>query len=192
MEVSSSLILNIFNRLTFFYISNEDVTPLLLAENYHIQLENYILFSYGQTLDSDGKKVRSIQIFQFVAESESGGYFIKQYFLPTDLTPEKIYLQSSDIIWVPDWHYIRTNIFHFIDKTSLFRSTFLFHSDLNSIFRLHKLLNFLSLRFIYDIEGKESRKSLVKIEKKKQFLLKLEKQIDTIRKSLEIENGFVG
>ena len=147
-----------------YYVMNHSNDLFLERVNYRVCLEQYNCYCYGNKAGDLGR--RTIRLFQILGVGEKGFH---------------IYLHEEEkSIWVSDLVSLRRDIFCFEDQTSLLRSTFLYDSVENKIFRLH-LLHF----FLYLIdEKKQEYVGMVSVEKKKQILRKLELQKEKLEKSI--------
>lgn len=179
----------ITQRLAQFYISNDDPISFLQTLNYHIHLEDYVCVCYGGNTD-DSLKCRKVEFFRFVGVPDGDqGYVIQQYKLPEETPPDSfVELSPLPILPIHDCHFLRRHIFQYTDKTSLFRSTLFYVPSLQQMFRIQGVLPFLSLPILHPTSFSPTyhRKFLVLLNKKKQFLKKLEIKKELCEKSILI------
>jgi hypothetical protein len=139
----------ILERLSQFYIANEDFLPFIQQMNYAVPLNNYLCFCYGADYSGQFINPRKIEVFQFIGQiSKSKGYYVQSYDLPDieQLSPsEMVKLTAGQIYHITDCNQLRQRIFQFHDKTSLFRSTLFYVPCLKKLYRIHCLMSFLTL-----------------------------------------------
>ena len=137
----------ILERLSQFYIANEDHLPLLQKLNYKVPLNEYLCFCYGADYSGELTNPRKLEVFQFIGHIEKHkGYYIQSYNLPDlDNVENTVTLTPSHLYQVSDCNHLRQYIFQFHDKTSLFRSTLFYVPSLKKLFRIHSLMSFLTL-----------------------------------------------
>lgn len=194
---------SILDRLSQFYIANEDFYNLLESNNYCISLNNYLCFCYGADYSSNSSHPRKIEIFQFVGQIENNrGYYIQSYEVPQiDTLDEKelISFMPTCIYPVSDCNYLRQHIFQFHDKTSLFRSTLFYNPEDQKLYRIHCLISFITLPLYKNIHEKTTFESidhmsihlltpkrfLISEGKKKQILERLQKNIRLCEASIK-------
>jgi hypothetical protein len=195
--------LYIIDRLSQFYIANEDIDVFLQRNNYIIPLENFLCFCYGADYSGSTESPRKIEVFQFVGQvAKNKGYYIKSYELPVleEVQPgDVITLTPSKIYHINDCNHLRQHIFHFHDKTSLFRSTLFFVPGLQKLYRIHCLMSFITLP-VYEMCNEsevlenetclqslqlQSQKFLIPDHKKKQILVRLQNQLRLCEASIK-------
>jgi hypothetical protein len=148
-----------------YYVFNPSNDQFLERHHFCVQLNQFHCYCYGNTKDG----VRCIQFFQFVhIYPEGGGY---------DVYVEK----EKRIVYVRDLISLRRDFFEFIDRTSLFRSSFLYDPEEKKLFRLH----YLHLYLYLPTRSEGEWIGFIKLEKKKQILKKLKSQYQKIQKSIE-------
>lgn len=180
----------ITKRLSQFYINNENTLAFLNKHSYKIQLNDYLCVCYG--VDGNTFKTRKIEFFRFLGTIHpSNGYWIQAFTLPPDdqiIPDEDVILTETAVFSIQDCNALRQSIFQFQDKTSLFRSTLFFVPEDMKLFRIHCLLQFLTLPVLssynhYTVEI--SQKFLISESKKKQILKRLLDQVTLCEASLD-------
>lgn len=179
----------ITDKLSQFYISNENSLEFLQLHSYKVALQNYLCVCYG--VDSRVNKVRKIEFFRFIGCIENHqGYWIESYALPEvqESNEDDVVLTSTSIFRVQDCNHLRQTIFEFQDKTSLFRSTLFYVPECQKLFRVHCVLQFLTLpilsRYSYTTTV-VAEKFLVSESKKKQILKRMRYQISLLEEALK-------
>jgi len=181
----------ITSRLSQFYINNENANSFLQSCQFKIPLQEYLCVCYGVE-NSTYNRTRKIEFFRFIGFIEGQhGYWIQCYTLPDEdkLQPDQdVLLTPSEIFSIHDCNHLRQAIFEFQDKTSLFRSTLFFVPNINKLFRMHCVLQFLTLptysRCSY-YKPIQLEKFLISESKKKQILKRLRSQITLWEESIE-------
>lgn len=180
----------ITSRLSQFYINNESTLDFLKEHHYKISLQDYLCICYG--VENTPHRTRKIEFFRFIGlVEENGGYWVESLMLPTTEEMERqgnITLLSSSLFRIQDCHYLRQTIFEFQDKTSLFRSTLFYVPKYKKLFRIHCVLQFLTLPIFPQSQCKNpllAEKFLVSETKKKQILKRLRDQMSLCEAALE-------
>lgn len=151
------------NSFSNYYVFNPKNDGFLLRFHYQVKLNQYHCYCYGNTKEG----VRCIHRFQFVC-MHTVGY--------------DVYLeQEKKVVYVRDLISLRRDFFHFVDRTSLFRSSFLYDPEEKKMFRLHYLHYYLYLPTV----EQDRWIPLIETEKKKQILRKLRNQV------LKVENSIL-
>lgn len=179
----------ITERLSQFYINNENTNNFLASQEYRISLHRYLCVCYGVEITSNNVRTRKIEFFHILGTIEnSQGYWIQTYALPDAIEPgSSIVLQASSLLKIQDCNHLRQNIFQFQDKTSLFRSTLFFVPDEMKLYRIHCCLQFIALPVLCSMSPtsvKIPEKFLYSETKKKQILKRLRDQLALSEASL--------
>lgn len=131
----------IVERLSNNYVSNIDYSVFLENNQYRILLDKYICIMYGNT---EGN-IRKIQFVQF----------LYAYFLSKSKISYHVHIYEHNYsLWVQDTLTLRKKFFHFIDKTSLLRTCFLYDPKTEEIYRLQELRYNIFLPYTYPYEEK--------------------------------------
>lgn len=189
----------ILDRLSQFYIANEDYFPFLESMNFTIPLNEFLCFCYGADYSGEYQNPRKIEVFQFLGQLDKNkGYYIQSFDLPDldALTPrESFQLNPSNVYRITDCNQLRQHIFNFHDKTSLFRSTLFYVPSIKKLYRIHCLISFLTLPLyqngnIEEIEKLSEhtitpQKFLIPLQKKKQILERLQHSLRLCEASIK-------
>lgn len=131
MEVTNELedkTLNyISNYLADYYVHNKNPQSFLSHYHYSIPLHEFQCFAYGN--QGDQRTIHPIRILKILQNRCRLHYYIQ--------------IESSEPIWIHDTICLRKYFFEFQDKTSFFRSTFLYDPRSQDLFRLQSILPFL-------------------------------------------------
>lgn len=179
----------ITSRLSQFYINNEHTNDFLADHRYKIPLNDYLCVCYGVQTGMDNVKARKIEFFRFIGSiQDQNGYWIQSFSIPADDSyQDPIHLIPSNIFRIQDCNHLRQVIFQFEDKTSLFRSTLFFVPTYNKMFRVHCVLQFLTLPVYLSTSFQQPvlrEKFLISESKKKQILKRLFNQIALLENSI--------
>jgi hypothetical protein len=172
----------ITDRLSQFYINNENTLDFLYESQYKVPLQQYLCVCYGiQSSYEAGVKARKIEFYRFIGTvNQQNGYYIQSYTLPTNTETDFVTLVPTEIFRIQDCNHLRQSIFQFEDKTSLFRSTLFFVPSQHKMFRIHCVLQFLTLP-VYSLQSSSvvisPEKFLISESKKKQILKRLHSQM---------------
>lgn len=162
MEYGEEEIRLVGENFSNYYVLNPNNDLFLERHQFRIQLEGYHCYCYGNT--SEG--IRGLCRFQFMS-IEKGGYHV--------------YVEEEQkVVYVKDLISLRRDYFHFVDRTSLLRSSFLYDPVEKKFFRLHCLHLFLYLPSLHSTRWV----GFVSKKKKNQILRKVELQYQKIQKSL--------
>lgn len=179
----------ITNRLSQFYINNENTTDFLFFNQYRIPLHNYLCVCYGVEITPENVRTRKIEFFRILGTVQNGGgYWIQTYSLPEIIQEDQpVTLHAASLLRIQDCNYLRQTIFGFQDKTSLFRSTLFFVPDDNKLYRIHCCLQFITLPVLSSTDPftvQIAEKFLYSESKKKQILERLRHQLALSEASL--------
>lgn len=192
----------ILERLSQFYIANEDYIPLLQELNYEVHLNEYLCFCYGADYSGQITNPRKIEVFQFVGQIEKHkGYYIQCYNLPNlEECDDTVTLTPSHLYQISDCNHLRQHIFDFHDKTSLFRSTLFYVPALKKLYRIHSLMSFLTLPLYENVSHFDlmidnlnmlysylisPQHYMISLQKKKQILHRLQHSLHLCEESIK-------
>lgn len=139
-QLEPQILNKIVQQISELYVRNE--SPHLLIERYQgkIPLSDFICFTYGTRCQQPG---RVIEVLYFLAKTQIGNQMPYQVALWDQTT------LTYHTFWVENTGVLRNDFLRFTKKTHLFRNTFLFDPQTESIYRLHELKPYLHLPFVF-------------------------------------------
>lgn len=170
---------SIRSKLEVNYVANVDNEDFLLLNNYHIPLHTFVCIMYGNNKEGE-RETYYLRYLGIGQRKPKIRYLVQLY-------------QTNQIMWVKDTHMLRREVFGFMDRTSMLRTTFLFDTNTNCLYRLQKLRYWLELPFIEEslsglnqlVDRKTKRYQFISQKRKKVICCDLEKRLQNLLESLD-------
>lgn len=128
-EVKDPHLVEVEEKLKFLYVHNNDISAFLEYNDLEILLHEYHCYCYGNK--NGVRTLFSLRIHGVYKMKSRIHYFVS---IPGI---------TEGPVWVSNALCLRRNFFTFEDKTSFFRSTFLYDPWTKDIYRLHRLIPYL-------------------------------------------------